>query len=234
MQVVVTEEAVLTLEDMTNDEFFEFCARNQEYRIERSADGKGLIMSGTGGKTGNRNSRLTRQLDIWADQDGRGIAFDSSTLFLLPNGAMLPPDAAWVSRKRLAALTADQQEKYLPMCPEFVVELTSPSDRLKSVQEKMAEWMANGCQLGWILDPSRRAHIYRPHGAESLDQPAGLTGEGPVDGFVLNLERNLGSWLVVKSMSHDTDILIFYPYEADSQEDLAARPVSGYACPPDL
>jgi Uma2 family endonuclease len=188
MQVVVTEEAVLNLEDMSDDEFFEFCVRNPEYRIERGADGRVTIMSGTGGRTGNRNIELGAQLQQWARRDQRGIAFDSSTLFLLPNGAMRSPDAAWVPRARLSALSDEQKEKFLPLCPEFLVELTSPSDRLAAVKKKMIEWMANGCRLGWILDvQARRAHIYRPGGVEILNEPAGLDGEGPVKGFRLEL-----------------------------------------------
>ncbi len=188
MQVVVTEEAVLDLEDMSDDEFFEFCVRNSEYRIERGADGKVTIMSGTGGKTGNRNSELTFQVQQWARRDKRGFAFDSSTLFLLPNGAMRSPDAAWVPRTRLRGLTEEQKEKYLPLCPDFVVELTSPSDRLPAVKKKMVEWMENGCRLGWILDTrARRAYVYRPGGVEELDEPSGLNGEGPVEGFTLDL-----------------------------------------------
>ena len=190
MQVLVTEPANLTLQDMTDDEFFEFCVHNQENRIERTADGKVVIMSGTGGKTGNRNSRLTAQLNNWADSDGRGAAFDSNTMFRLPNTAMRAADGSWVHISRLARLTPEQQEKFLPLCPDFVIELTSPSDRLPQVQEKMNEWMANGCQLGWILDiKARQAHIYRASGVEVLETPTRLLGEGPVEGFQLHLTR---------------------------------------------
>jgi Uma2 family endonuclease len=190
MQVLVTEPANLILEDMTDDEFFEFCVRNQENRIERTAEGKVVIMPGTGGKTGNRNMRLSAQLSNWADADGRGAGFDSSTMFRLPNTAMRSPDGSWVPFPRLARLTPEQKEKFLPLCPDFVIELTSPSDRLPQVQEKMDEWMANGCQLGWILDTkTRQAHVYRASGVEILDNPTELRGEGPVAGFTLGLAR---------------------------------------------
>lgn len=190
MEMLVTEEAVLRLEDMTDDEFFAFCGANSTLRIERTAEGRIIVMSGTGGKTGNRNSRLIQQLQNWADGNGEGAVFDSSTMFLLPDRAMRSPDAAWVRRERLARLTAAQQEKYLPLCPDFVVELTSPSDRIQAVKEKMEEWMTNGCQLGWILEVDRRrVHVYRPGGSAVMENPSTVAGEGPVEGFTLNLAR---------------------------------------------
>jgi Uma2 family endonuclease len=191
MQLDVRDPALLDISGrMSDEEFFEFCVRNQEYRIERAANGKVMVMSGTGGKTGNRNAKLTRQLDMWAEQDGRGVAFDSSTLFRLPNTAMRLPDAAWVSRTRLAKLSEQDKECYLPLCPDFVVELTSPSERLPAVQDKMQEWMSNGCQLGWLLHVAeRQVHIYRtPTAITVLEAPAQLAGEGPVEGFQLDLQ----------------------------------------------
>jgi Uma2 family endonuclease len=174
---------------MSNDDvFFDLCVRNHEYQIERDANGKVKVMSGTGGKTGNRNAKLTRQLDAWAERDGRGVAFDSSTLFRLPNTAMRLPDAAWVSRSRLALLSEQDKDRYLPLCPEFVVELTSPSDRLPAVREKMEEWMANGCELGWLLHAAdRQVHVYRTNSVTILEAPTQLRGEGPVEGFELDL-----------------------------------------------
>ncbi|MBI3680179.1 MAG: Uma2 family endonuclease [Acidobacteria bacterium] len=174
---------------MSDEQFFDFCARNPEYRIERTAEGRILVMSGTGGKTGNRNMELSFQLQAWSKQDGRGVAFDSSTLFRLPNTAMRSPDAAWVSRKRLATLSEREKEQYLPLCPEFVVELTSPSDRLPEVEEKMREWMANGCLLGWLLHAeARHAHVYRPGGVEVLKNPPVLQADEPLAGFALELK----------------------------------------------
>jgi Uma2 family endonuclease len=189
-QILVKEEASISLPfpELSDDQFFEFCATNPEYRIERTAEGRIVIMSGTGGKTGNRNIELSMQLQTWSKKDRRGVAFDSSTLFLLPNRAMRSPDAGWVLRSRLAAVTDRDKDRYLPLCPDFVVELTSPSDRLPEVREKMAEWITNGCQLGWILHPPlREAHIYRPAGVEIIRDPAGLSGEGPIEGFWLDL-----------------------------------------------
>jgi Uma2 family endonuclease len=147
-------------------------------------------MPGTGAKTGNRNIELSMQLQLWTNRDGRGVAFDSSTMFRLPNHAMRSPDGGWVLRSRLQGLDERQKERFLPLCPDFAVELVSPSDRLPEVQEKMTEWIANGCRLGWILDPfQREVHVYRPGGVEVLRGVAEVRGEGPVEGFTLDLSR---------------------------------------------
>lgn len=190
MQFVVNDEVAFRWKDMSEEEFYEFCSLNDAYRIERTAAGDILIMPPAGGETGNRNIDLCSQLERWARKDGRGVAFDSSTAFVLPNGATRSPDAAWVLRSRLAALTREQKKRFLPLCPDFLVELTSPSDRLSKVQGKMLEWMANRVALGWILDAeNRQAHIYRHDGVQVLDTPRSLAGEEPVDGFILDLSR---------------------------------------------
>jgi Uma2 family endonuclease len=195
MQIVVrypeskTPVRMLSEEGMTDDEFYDFCQDNPDLRIERSARGEITVMPGTGGETGYRNANLTSQLVVWAEPDGRGVVFDSSTEFRLPSGAVRMADAAWVERARLASLTREQKRKFPPLCPDFVVELTSPSDRLPDVQEKMGEWTENGARLGWLIDAdARTAYIYRPGLAiETLIAPEKLVGEGPVDGFVLDL-----------------------------------------------
>jgi Uma2 family endonuclease len=128
------------------------------------------------------------QLQAWSKKDGRGVAFDSSTLFLLPNRAMRSPDAAWVLRSRLASLDDREKERYLTLCPDFVVELTSPSDRLSEVQSKMREWMDNGCILGWIIHPAvREVHIYRASGSEIRRGIVAIEGMAPIEGFTLDL-----------------------------------------------
>jgi Uma2 family endonuclease len=188
-ELLISEEATLRLpEELSDDQFFQFCIENPEYRIERTAEGRIIVMSGTGWRTGNRNIDLAMQLQTWAKQDRRGVAFDSSTLFLLPNQAMRCPDAAWVLRSRLAFLTDREKDRYLCLCPDFVVELTSPSDRLPQVQNKMAEWMENGCRLGWILHPpAREVHVYRPSKVEVQCGVARVEAGSPVDGFSLDL-----------------------------------------------
>jgi Uma2 family endonuclease len=175
---------------MTDEEFYLFCQRYPDFRVERTARGEVVIMPPAGLETGFRNSELSAQLRNWARRDGRGKAFDSNTQFMLPSGAAMCPDASWVENRRLAALTAEEKQKFPRLCPDFVVELTSPSDRLSAMQGKMREWMAAGAGLGWLLDTKAlTAYLYRPgQAAEKLVHPARLHGEGPVEGFVLELD----------------------------------------------
>ncbi|MGQ4645880.1 Uma2 family endonuclease [Lyngbya aestuarii] len=177
--------------DLTDDQFFEFCQINRDLHIERSATGELLIMPPTGSETGNRNAKLTVQLGVWAERDGTGIYFDSSTGFKLPKGAERSPDAAWVKRERWNALTAQQQKKFAPICPEFVVELRSPSDQLQPLQEKMQEYLENGTLLGWLIDrKNRQVYIYRPGlSVECLENPVSVSGESVLPGFVLDLSK---------------------------------------------
>jgi len=174
---------------MTDDEYFQFCQINQDLRIERTAQGDILIMPLPGAETSFRNSELSAQLANWARKDARGLAFGSSVEYLLPNGAAYSPNASWVLGSRVTVLTREQKRKFPPLCPDFVVELMSPSDRLSKAKVKMQEWIANGVQLGWLLDPDHRTvYIYRPAGeSEQLVNPERLVGEGPVAGFILEL-----------------------------------------------
>ncbi|XWK86304.1 MAG: Uma2 family endonuclease [Phormidium sp.] len=175
---------------LTDEQFFQLCQDNRDLRFERNANGELIIMPPTGGETGNRNGRLTQQLFNWTDVDGTGIAFDSSTGFKLPNGGDRSPDAAWIPLERWNALNAEQKRRFLPLCPDFVVELLSPSDSLSATQEKMREYLANGTSLGWlIVRASRRVEIYRQgREVEVLESPVSLSGEDVLPGFVLNLE----------------------------------------------
>ncbi|MBD2389741.1 Uma2 family endonuclease [Aphanizomenon flos-aquae NRERC-008] len=175
--------------DMTDDQFFQLCQNNRELRFERNANGELIIMSPAGGETGNRNGRLNQQLFNWTDADGTGIAFDSSTGFKLPNGADRSPDASWIKLERWDALTDEEKRKFPPICPDFVIELLSPSDSLKTTQEKMKEYIDNGVRLGILINrKSRQVEIYRPgKEVEVLDSPATVLGEDVLKGFVLNL-----------------------------------------------
>ena len=174
---------------MTDDEYYDFCQINPDLRIERTAEGDILIMPPAGIESGFRNSELTGQLRDWARKDGRGLAFDSSAEYILPSGAAYSPDASWVLRSRVNSLSKEQKRKFPPLCPDFVVELMSPSDRLSKLKAKMQEWIDNGAQLGWLLDPDHRvAHIYRAgREPEQILDPERLFGEDPVAGFVLEL-----------------------------------------------
>jgi Uma2 family endonuclease len=175
--------------DMTDEQFFQLCQKNRELRFERNANGELIIMSPAGGETGNRNGRLNQQLFNWTDADGTGIAFDSSTGFKLPNGADRSPDASWIKLERWDALTDEEKRKFPPICPDFVIELLSPSDSLKTTQEKMKEYIDNGVRLGILINrKSRQVEIYRPgKEVEVLDSPATVSGEDILKGFVLNL-----------------------------------------------
>lgn len=175
--------------EMTNDEFFALCQQNRDLRLERTAQGDIIVMPPTGFDTGIRNTSITGQLYNWAKKDGTGVACDSSTGFKLPNGADRSPDAAWVLRERLAGFTPEQKQKFLPLCPDFVIELRSPSDRLEDVQARMEEYIANGARLGWLIDPqSSCVHVYRPGStAEVLQGEQNVSGEAELPGFVLDL-----------------------------------------------
>jgi len=174
--------------EMDDEQFFEFCQINRELRIERTAKGEIVIMPPTGSETGGRNFDLIVQFGVWVKQDGTGKGFDSSTGFKLPNGAERSPDLSWVKLERWNALTPQQRKKFAPLCPDFVIELRSPSDRLSDLQEKMEEYLDNGARLGWLIDPeNRQVYLYRPGAeVEQLNNPDILRGdESVLSDFVL-------------------------------------------------
>jgi Uma2 family endonuclease len=175
---------------LTDEQFFQLCQDNENLRFERNATGELIIMPPAGGETGNRNAGLTAQLWMWNELSKLGKVFDSSTGFKLPNGADRSPDSAWVKLERWDALTQEQKIKFPPLCPDFVVELLSPSDSLKVTQDKMQEYMDNGTRLGWLINrKSRQVEIYRQgQDVEVLENPVSLAGEDVLVGFVLNLE----------------------------------------------
>lgn len=174
---------------LTDEQFLVLCAEYPDYRIESTAEGDILIMPPTHPRTGQRNAAITYQLFAWTEQDERGEAFDSSAGFFLKNGARRSPDSAWVSRERLKGLTNDAAMWHVT--PEFVIELKSSSDRLETLRAKMREWTANGVSVGWLINPEiRSVEIYRADGSsEAILEPSEIRGEGPVEGFVLRLER---------------------------------------------
>lgn len=176
---------------MSDDQFFEFCQVNSDYRFERTARGEIVILSPTGSESGQRNASLTVQVGIWAERDGTGVIFDSSTGFTLPDGAVRSPDLAWIRRTRWEAIPPEQRKKFAPICPDFVVELRSETDDLEMLQAKMQEFMSNGAVLGWLIDPmERRVYVYQPDAAvQQLDNPTTLNGDPTLPGFVLNLGK---------------------------------------------
>jgi len=175
---------------LTDDQFFQLCQENENIRLERTAKGELIIMSPAGGETGSSNAGLTAQIWIWNQQKKLGKVFDSSTGFKLPNNANRAPDASWVKLERWDALTPEQKKKFPPICPDFVVELISPSDSLKETQDKMKEYRDNGAALGLLINrKSRQVEIYRPNQeVEILQSPTTVSSEDILPGFVLSLE----------------------------------------------
>ncbi len=176
---------------LTDEQYYELATAtaNRHLRIERNKNGELIIMPPTGGWTGNRNIKLTQRLANWTDIDGTGIAFDSSTEFNLPNGGDRSPDASWIRLDRWNTLTTEEQDKFPPICPDFVVELRSKTDRLRELQDKMQEYRDSGLRLGWLIDPQNRAvEIYRQgRDVETCRSPLKLSGEDVLPGFVLDL-----------------------------------------------
>lgn len=176
---------------MTDEQFYEFCQINRDFRIERNAAGELMIMSPTGSETDERNFNVIVQLGIWTKQDGTGVGFGSSGGFTLPNGAVRSPDAAWIKRTRWEAISPELRKKFAPICPEFVIELRSETDNLRILQDKMQEYIDNCTQLGWLIDrKQRQVFIYRPDIAvQVLDNPQSLSGEALLPGFLLDLSQ---------------------------------------------
>ncbi|MEM8778099.1 MAG: Uma2 family endonuclease [Cyanobacteria bacterium P01_G01_bin.49] len=189
-----TETIILQLSpplEMTDEQFFHFCHLNRDYRFEKTVEGQLIIMSPTGSETGNRNFNLVVQLGIWIEKNGKGIGFDSSTGFKLPNGANRSPDAAWMTLEKWEAIEPKKREKFAPVCPDFVVEIRSPSDNLETLQSKLQEYINNGVQLGWLIDrKNQKVYIYRPNQPfQCLDNPNVVEGEGLISGFFLNRSK---------------------------------------------
>ncbi len=196
MNVVLPEQALpakLTLNPelrMNDDEYFDFCMANPDLRFERTALGEIIIGPPAGGESSYQSGEALGQLANWAARDGRGKAFDASAEFILPTSAALSPDAAWVSNRRISEVSMDRRRKFPPVSPEFVIEVMSPTDRLKAAQEKMEEWVRGGVELAWLIDADAKAvYVYRA-GQKAAEKRTGIvkiTGEGSVAGFELDL-----------------------------------------------
>jgi Uma2 family endonuclease len=179
---------------MTDDELMRFCAVNDVLRVEREPNGEILVMTPANSKTSKINLRIGRLLDEWAEADGRGVATGPDGGYTLPDGSMRAPDAAWVERSRWEALTDAQQSSFAPVCPDFVIELRSPSDKLPAAKAKMEQWIANGAEVAWLIDPIEKAvTIYRPGDEpEHHVYPTSVQGTGPIAGFELVMARIWG------------------------------------------
>ncbi|MBZ8178688.1 Uma2 family endonuclease [Oscillatoria salina] len=176
---------------ISQEQFYQLCQENTDLKLERNANGELLIMPPTGGETGKRNSSITAQLWLWNETTELGEVCDSSTGFILPNNANRSPDVSWIKKSRWNGLTPEQREKFLPLCPDFVVEILSPTDSLKKTQAKMQEYLDNGCKLGWLINRKREnIAVYRPQTKiEILARPLSLSGEDILPGFTLDLSK---------------------------------------------
>jgi Uma2 family endonuclease len=183
--ITLNLDAIATL---THEQFRELCLTNRDIRLELTAQGELILMPPTGWESGKRNASLTARLSVWSEADGTGVAFDSSTGFKLPNGAVRSPDAAWVRQDRLDALNPDP-DSFLP-APDFAIELRFASDSAQTLRAKMKEYQENGVRLGWFLNvKGKEAEIYRlGQAVEVLKSPIGLSGEDVLPGFVLELK----------------------------------------------
>jgi Uma2 family endonuclease len=182
------------LSRLNEEDFLDLCRVNPDLRLELTPEGDLVIMPPTGGETGNQNFTLAGIFSAWVDADQTGLGFDSSTGFKLPNGALRSPDMAWVRRDRWSQLTPKSQKGFIPLCPDFLIELRSPTDTIADLQSKMQEYMDNGAQLGWLIDPlERKVYIYSPSSASvCLDNPAKISGEPVLRRFELHLSRIWG------------------------------------------
>jgi Uma2 family endonuclease len=174
---------------LSDEQFYQLCQNNREFKFERTVKGELIIMSPVGGESGNREADLIIDLGIWNRQTNLGFTFSSSTVFKLPNGADRSPDAAWIQRERWEALTVEQRRKFPPIAPDFVIELRSATDDLETLQNKMQEYMNAGVQLGWLVNPQeQQVEIYRQgQNVEVRNLPTQLSGENVLPGFSLIL-----------------------------------------------
>jgi Uma2 family endonuclease len=182
----------LAPQEWTEDEFFDFCQANGDLRIERTAKGEIIVMSPAGGYSSFRSGEVFSQLKVWADRDGTGLAFDCSIGFRLPTGGMRSPDAAWVKRSRLEELTKAEKEKFIPLCPDFLIEVASPSDPLSDLLEKMEEYQQSGLLLGWLLLPKKkqvRVYTSTAPAAAVLEAAERVSADPVLPGFTLELVK---------------------------------------------
>jgi Uma2 family endonuclease len=176
---------------MSDEDLMRFCAANDIARVEREVNGEILVMSPAGNRTGRRNAAIISALDTWAQKDGHGYVFDSSTGFTLADGSMRSPDAAWVEATRWNALSKADQNRFSPICPDFLIELRSKTDDLAALEAKMARWISNGAKLAWLIDPERQAvAVYRDGEQPAVHHPStSMHGTGPIAGFELTMAR---------------------------------------------
>ncbi|MGL6340357.1 MAG: Uma2 family endonuclease [Waterburya sp.] len=191
MSLPINLSSLTTMSKMSEQQFYNFCRTNPDLRIEQNANGEIIVMPPAFADTGNRNGRVFGQLFVWSEANASGEAFDSSSGFTLPNGAIRSPDAAWILSERWNILTPEQQASFAPIVPDFVVELRSSSDTLVSLKEKMEEYIVNGVRLGLLIDRKNcQVHVYRPNQKpDILDNPESVSCEPEMPMFVLKMAR---------------------------------------------
>jgi Uma2 family endonuclease len=191
LEILPLPAKIIPAAPLNDDEFLAFCRANEPYRFEKNANGEIVVMTPAGNRGDERELDLATELRLWARAHGRGRVNGAKAGWNLPDGSTKSPDASWTSEEQLARFSVEEQEKFLPTCPEFIAEMRSLSDSIAVLQEKMELWMANGAQLGWLIDPhSATVSIYRPgQQPETLHKPEVLEGEGPIAGFRLEMER---------------------------------------------
>ncbi|MGK7956271.1 MAG: Uma2 family endonuclease [Crocosphaera sp.] len=191
--MMLTEPIILNIKNigLSNEQFYQLCQVNDQWRLEETAQGELIIMPPVGAISGNRESEFNADVVIWNRQTKLGKVFSSSTVFILPNGGKRSPDVAWISNERWNKLTLEEQEKFAPICPDFVIELRSRTDALNQVQSKMQEYLNSGLKLGWLIDPqNQQVEIYRQNKpAEIVLLPTTLSGENVLSGFSLELAQ---------------------------------------------
>ena len=189
--MMLTEPVILNLKNvgLSNEQFYQLCQVNDQWRLEETAQGELIIMPPVGAISGNRESEFNADVVIWNRQTKLGKVFSSSTVFILPNRGKRSPDVAWISNERWDSLTLQEQEKFAPICPDFVIELRSRTDGLNQLQSKMQEYLNSGLKLGWLIDPqSQQVEIYLQNKArEIVSLPTTLSGENILPGFSLDL-----------------------------------------------
>jgi Uma2 family endonuclease len=178
---------------LTDDQFYRLCSDNRDLRIEMTAQGELIVMSPTKPEIGRKNAIITARLVVWAERDGTGVSFDSSSEFTLPNGAKRSPDASWIPKSRWNQFTEEEKNQFTKVCPDFVIELRSASDRVRDLQTKMEEYIGNGSRLGWLIDPiDNRATIYRPgQSPETIANPTIISGDPVLSGFLFDFREIL-------------------------------------------
>ena len=176
---------------VTHEQFEQLCRKYRKLRLELTSTGELIVMPPTGAETGRSNAHLTYQLMAWTEKDATGVCFGNTAGFTLPNGAIRSPDASWIKREKWDSLTNQQKKRFGPWCPDFVVELRSPGDRLSELRDKMVEYMETGASLGWLIDPfKRQVYVYRPNEELIvLDNPASISADPLLPGFELNLSE---------------------------------------------